>query len=109
MNINDPFGRIESKRQKEYESLRLSLQKIGLTNRDEAEVLLKKLRRRGTWGLAIILPIVLLLMLALPELRFLFVACGGLAAFWVIKTVLNSQEYVKRYIQEELSDPGESF
>jgi len=107
MNLNDPFGRVQTKRQKEYESLCLSLKEVGLTNLADAEALLEKLRRRCIWGLAIITPVALLLALALPELRVFFLACGVLVAFWLIKTTTDSQKYVKRYIQEELVDHSE--
>lgn len=102
MNLNDPFGRMQSKRQKDYESLRLSLKEVGLSNLVDAQTLLEKLRRRGIRGLAVLTPATLLLALALPELRVFILACGALAAFWLIKTTLNSQEYVKRYMREEL-------
>jgi hypothetical protein len=108
MNINDPFGRIQDKHQRNYESLCSSLQEAGLTNRADAEALLEKLRRRGIWGVAFIVPITLLLALVLPELRFFVLACGVLLVFWLIKTCLNSQEYVRRYIREELAEHDES-
>ncbi len=107
MNLNDPFGRLQSKRQKEYESLRDSLKKIGLNNLDDAQALLDKLQRRGIWGLTIIVPVTLLLALVLSELRAFVLLCGALAVFWLFKTTLNSREYVKRYIQEELGDRNE--
>ena len=107
MNLNDPFGRMQSRRQKEYESIRLSLQEVGMTNPADAQALLEKLRRRGIWGLSIITPTALLLAFALPELRAFILACGVLAAFWLIRTSLSSQEYVKRYIREELGDHSE--
>lgn len=108
MNINDPFGRIQNKHQRNYDSLRLSLQESGLTDRADAEALLVKLRWRGIWGLAFIVPVTLLLALVLAELRFLVLACGVLLVFWLSKTCLNSQEYVKRYIREELAEQDES-
>ena len=101
MNINDPFGRIQDKHQRNYESLCLSLKKAGLTNRADAEALLLKLRWRGIWGLAFIVLITLILTLALPELRFFILACGILLGFWLS---INSQEYVKRYIRQELAE-----
>ena len=104
MDINDPFGRLQSKRQKDYESLRDSLKKIGINNLDDAYALLEKLQRRGIWGLAIIIPGTLLLALVLPELRAFLLICGALAIFWLYKTTLKSREYVKRYILEELVD-----
>ncbi len=108
MNINDPFGRMKDKHQRDYESLCLSLQKAGLTNRADAQALLLKLRWRGLWGMAFIVPVTLLLALALPELRFFVLACGVLLVFWLNKTSVNSQEYVKRYIREELAEHDES-
>jgi len=108
MNINDPFGRMQDKHQRHYESLSLSLKKAGLTNRADAEALLVKLRRRGIWGLALIVPVTLLLALALPELRLFVLVCGVLLAFWLSKTSVKSQEYVKRYIREELAEHDES-
>lgn len=108
MNLNDPFGRMQDKHQRNYESLRQSLQKADLTNRADAQALLGKLRRRGIWGVAIIVPVALLLALVLPELRLFVLVCGVLLVFWLSKTCINGQEYVKRYIREELADPDES-
>jgi hypothetical protein len=104
MNINDPFGRLQSKRQKEYESLRDSLKELGVTTLDDAQSVLDKIQRRGIWGLTFIVPATLLLALVLTGLRAFVLLCGALAAFWLFKTVFNSREYVKRYIEEELSD-----
>ena len=107
MNLNDPFGRLQSKRQKEYESLRDSLKETGLDNLADAQALLDKIQRRGRWGLTMIVPTTLLLALILPQLRALVLICGALAVFWLFKTVLNSRKYVKRYIQEELGGSSE--
>jgi len=107
MNLNDPFGRLQSRRQTEYNSLRDSLKEIGLNNLEDAQALLDKLLRRGIWGLAIIVPATLLLALLLSGLRAFVLACGALAVFWLFKTTLNSREYVKRYIQEELEGHDE--
>ncbi len=107
MNLNDPFGRMQTRRQKEYESIRLSLKEVGMTNIADAQALLEKLRRRGIWGLSILTPVALLLALALPQLRAFILACGILAAFWLIRATLSSQEYIKRYIREELGEHSE--
>lgn len=104
MNINDPFGRVQSKNKKEYESLRDSLKEAGVSNPDDAQDLLKKLQRRGMWGLAIIALTTLLLALVLPKLGAFVLICGAIVGIWLIKTTISSQEYIKRYIQEELSD-----
>jgi len=108
MNFNDPFGRVQRKQQRNYESLRLSLQKCNVTNRDDAQALVEKIRWRGIWGLAVIVPLFLVLALVLPQLRFLVLACGVLFVYWWRKTSTKSQEYIKRYIREELVDDEES-
>lgn len=108
MNINDPFGRVRDKHQRNYESLCLSLKKNGLTDRADAQALLEKLRWRGIWGLAFIVLVALLLALVLPELRFLVLACGVLLVFWLSKTTFNSQNYIRRYIREELAEDEDS-
>jgi len=108
MNINDPFGRMKDKHQRDYESLCHSLQKVGLTNRADAQALLVKLRRRGIWGLAVIVLVTLILMLALQELRYFVLAGGVLLFFWLSKTSANGQDYVKRYMREKLDEHDES-
>ncbi|WP_139167590.1 hypothetical protein [Desulfuromusa kysingii] len=62
-----------------------------------------KVRKRGIWSLAVIIPVALLLALVLPEGRLFVLAAGVLLVFWVIKTCLNSQRYVERYIREVLT------
>lgn len=109
MNINDPFGRIQDKHQRNYQSLCVSLRKAGITDQAAAQALLGRLRRRGIWGLALSIPTTLLLSLALPELLLLILVSGGLLVFWLSKTSLNSQEYVKRYMREELTVSDESI
>lgn len=103
MNINDPFGRMKDKHQRNYESLCHSLQKAGITNQTDAQALLSKLHRRGIWSLVFIVLVTLVVALAQPELRFFALGCGVLLGFWLSKTSLNSQEYLKRYIHEELT------
>ena len=99
---------MQDKHQRNYESLCLSLQKAGLTNRADAQALLVKLRRRAIWGLAFVVTVTLLLALTLPELRLFVLACGALLVFWLSKTSVNSQEYINRYIREELAEHDES-
>ncbi|PLX98862.1 MAG: hypothetical protein C0623_11000 [Desulfuromonas sp.] len=102
MNLNDPFGRMASKYEREYEGLRESFQKMGINTPDDAQTLQEKLQRRGNWGVAIIATLTLVLSFIFPELLFLILLCGAVAVFWLIKTTAKSLEYVKRYVREEL-------
>ena len=108
MNINDPFGRMQSRRQRDYESLCRSLKKAGITNRNDAQKLVLNLHRRKRIGLMITLPLTALLALLLPELRVMVIAFGGLAVLWLVNATRKGVEFVERYIDEELADSGDS-
>ena len=107
MNLNDPFGRMASKHEREYDALRESFQKMSINTPDDAQTLIKKLQRRGKWGVAIIALTTLLLSLVFQDLLLLFLLCGAVAAFWLYKTTAMSQEYVKRYLKEEILEASE--
>ncbi len=108
MNMNDPFGRMETQRERDYESLCRSLQKAGLTNRADAQALVDKLGKRVKIGLLVIVPTTLALALLLPELRIVVLAAGALAGLWLVNATRRGQAYVERFMREELSDEGES-
>ena len=107
MNFNDPFGRMVSKHQREYESLRASLKKMGINTPADAQALLERIQDRSKWGLAIIFTTSLLLSFMFPDLLYLFLLFGAVALFWLIKTTTKGREYVKRYIREELGETRE--
>ena len=108
MNINDPFGRLESQRKRDYESLKQSLQSIGINNQADALALKKKLHKRAMVGLAIVTPIALLLALGLPEFRLVSLSLGALIGAWLVNTSRRGQQFVQQFIDEELSDDGSS-
>ena len=107
MNLNDPFGRMESKHQREYKSLCDSLKKMGINTPADAQALLERIQDRGKWGLAIIFTTSLLLSFIFSDLLYLFLLCGVVAVFWLLKTTTNGQKYVNRYIEEELTEASE--
>tara|TARA_R110001583_G_scaffold14560_4_gene60638 strand:- start:6553 stop:6891 length:339 start_codon:yes stop_codon:yes gene_type:complete len=107
MNINDPFGRMQGKEQRDYESLRASLQRSGVTDPAGAHLLLEKLGNRMKYGLAFILPTTLILALLLPEMRIITLAIGGLLAVWIVNASRRGKQYLERYIDEELTDSSD--
>ena len=108
MNINDPFGRMGKQRQREYESLRESLQKAGISNRADAQALIENLKKRQRIGLLIVIPTTIALTLLFPEVLIVTVSAGALAGLWLVNTSRRGQMYVERYIAEELADHGDS-
>jgi len=102
MKLNDPFGRLESQHQTGYESTRDSMQNSGIDTPEAAKELIRQSKKRALnfigGGIILLLPVILLLPKAMP-------IALSLALFWVVwvvKSTLNGQRYIKRYINEEL-------
>lgn len=108
MNLKDPFGRQEKKREREYASLRQKLPGAGVTTRADAEQLIENIGKRGKYGLMIIIPLTLLSMLLIPEGRIVCGTAGTLVSLWVYITSRKIQGHVQRYIKEELTTDSDS-
>ena len=108
MNLNDPFGRMENRREQDYQSLTKSLRKAGISNRADALELISTVKKRSILGLALVVPVTLLLAWLLPDMRVFSLAFGGLIAVWLVNTGRRSQEFIQRYIDEELAEHGDS-
>lgn len=107
MNINDPFGRLQKQREKEYQSLSNTLRDSGVDNRRDAEKLQETLLRRGKMGILFLIPITLMLAALLPEFHIFIIVIGALIGTWLFKTTTRSRAYIKRFIEEELSQDGD--
>lgn len=103
MNFRDPFGRQAKRSEREYASLRQKLPGAGVTTRADAEQLIETVGKRGKYGLMIIIPLTLLLMLLIPEGRIIFGAAGTMVGLWAYITSRKIQGHVQRYIKEELT------
>ncbi|MCW8883845.1 MAG: hypothetical protein OQK12_01160 [Motiliproteus sp.] len=104
MNISDPFGRMQKRRERDYISLRESLKEAGLTSRTAARELQQNMKKRCKTGLMIIAPFALLMAAIFPEAWMFSVLFGALICLWLLKTSSAGVDYVERYIKEELAD-----
>jgi len=102
MNLNDPFGRMEARHERDYQSLRRSLLEAGLTDPEAALAQLNKIRKRGIIGVCITIPLTLIGMLMAPEARLVAVALGALLVLWIVNATRRGQLFLQRYIKEEL-------
>ena len=101
MKLNDPFGRMARRREREYQSLRQSLINAGLTDRTKAEELIESLQNRSRKGLWILIPATAVLALLFREYAVYILAVGGLIILWLTNTMSRGSEYIRRYIEEE--------
>lgn len=104
MNLNDPFGRLEARQAKDYQSLRKALKEAGVDSREAAQRLHDRLGRRCRLSIAILLPVTLLLALLFPQAQVVFIALGGLGVLWVVNATRRGRMHLERYIAEEFDD-----
>lgn len=105
MKLNDPFGRMSRRREREYDSLRQSLLKAGLTDRTQAEALIESLKKRSKTGLWIVIPVALVAALLFREYAIFIIGFGILATLWLTNTMRRGQEYIGRYMEEVCDNP----
>ncbi len=108
MNINDPFGRMQNRRERDYQSLCQSLRKAGLNTKADATQLRDNMAKRCKLGLGIIIPFTLVLVVLFPEQWIFTLTLGTGISAWLFNVTKRGQKYVERYIEEELDDTDNS-
>ncbi|WP_426416364.1 hypothetical protein [Aestuariirhabdus sp. LZHN29] len=104
MQLNDPFGRMATKRQREYEVVRQSLQGSDVNTLQAGQALLANIRNRGKWMVLCALPATLIPALIFQTFALAFIVTGVLFIAWTYSTTRNGLTYVQRYIDEELAN-----
>ncbi len=108
MKLNDPFGRLESRHQAGYESMRDTLRAHGINTPEAARETIKLSRQRALKylgvGMAVLLPLIWLLPKAMPVTLSLVLFLVA----WVVSSTLNGQRYIQRYIDEDLNSGSHS-
>lgn len=103
MKLSDPFGRMELRHKKGYESMRDSLRQGGVDTPEMAFEVIRQSKQRAQKFLGISLVLLLILIVLLPKaLPIAF----GLALFmvvFVVNSAINGRRYIERYIDEELN------
>ncbi|TVO77687.1 hypothetical protein [Sedimenticola selenatireducens] len=104
MNLNDPFGRVEQKKQGSYDSLRRSLIEAGVTTRAQAEGVMQGMRKRAIVILLLVGFITIVAVFFFPSISALVIVLAVIILFWLLVTTLNGFNFVKRYVKDELSE-----
>ncbi|SEG29271.1 hypothetical protein [Marinobacterium lutimaris] len=108
MKLNDPFGRMARRREREYESLKQALLKANMTDAQKAADLRDNLAKRSKTGLMVVIPIIVIMALVFREYAIFALAFGVLAILWLTNTSRRGQEYINRYIAEECGQPTDT-
>jgi uncharacterized membrane protein YdbT with pleckstrin-like domain len=102
MNLNDPFGRLEHRKNEEYQALRKTLQDAGVTSREGVEEIRGRLRRRALYGSGAALLLALVVALLLPNQIPLVAMFLVVILAWVVSNTVTGHRHISRYIEEEL-------
>ncbi|WP_432698393.1 hypothetical protein ACQUQP_08635 [Marinobacterium sp. YM272] len=108
MKLNDPFGRMARRREREYESLKQALLKAGMTDEQKARELIENLAKRSKTGMMVLIPLVVILALLFREYAIFVLAFGALILLWLFNTTRRGQDYIGRYIEDVCRQPGET-
>lgn len=102
MKLNDPFGRMESRHQQGYETMRETLRNSGIDTPEGALEVIKQIKKRALKYISIGLIVLLPVSLALPKVMPLTLSLALFLVVWVASSTISGQRYIHRYIEEEL-------
>lgn len=104
MKLNDPFNRLHKKQQSEYDNFRKTLNNNSINTHTDATLLIKNINMRALYFTLIILGISAIVILIIPKFKVMVSIFAVLALLWVFTSSFKGKMYLRRYINEELSD-----
>lgn len=102
MKLNDPFGRMENRHQRGYESMRDALRNNGITSPDAAWEIVSESKKRARHYIAIGVVVLLLLSLLIPKATPITLTLGVFLIVFITVSTNNGKRYIERYVKEEL-------
>ena len=103
MKLNDPFGRLESRHQLGYESMRDTLRNSGIDTPQAAQEVIDKSKKRGLKSIGVAIVLLLPLIFLLPKAMPVTISLALFFVVWVFKSNISAQSYIQRYIDEDLN------
>ncbi len=102
MKLNDPFGRMESRHQLGYESMRDTMRKSGIDTPNAAWEVIRQSKKRALKFITIGMAVLLLVTLVLPKMMPVTLSFAFFLVVWIASSTLNGQRYIQRFIDEDL-------
>lgn len=104
MKFNDPFNRLISRQQSEYNSFCKILKKNQIENLSDATHLSNKINTRTLYFTLFTLGLSVIIIFFLPDYKLMVIIIAALALSWILSNSLRGKMYLQRYIDEELCD-----
>jgi hypothetical protein len=108
MKLNDPFGRLASRHQLGYESMRDTLRKNCIDTPQAAMEAIRQTRKKALQYIAVVIALLLPLILLLPKAMPVTISIALFLVVWIATSALNGQRYIRRYIDEDLKQDQKS-
>ena len=102
MKLNDPFGRMESRHQLGYESMRDTMLKSGIDTPNVAREVIRQSKKRALKFITIGMAVLLLVTLVLPKMMPVTLSLAFFLVVWIASSTINGQRYIQRFIDEDL-------
>lgn len=102
MKLSDPFGRMASRHQRGYESMRDILRRNGITTPDAALEIIRQSKERAKVYICAAIAAGVLVALLWREGRPIAFSLVLFFIVWIATSAKNGQRYIRRYIDEEL-------
>lgn len=102
MKLSDPFGRLESRNQVGYETMRDTMRDSGITTPEAALEVVNQSRKRAMKFLGAGTVVLLLVAGVLPKSIPVVLALELFLVVWTVNSTRTGQRYIQRYIDEDL-------
>lgn len=109
MKLSDPFGRLESRHQLGYESMRDTMRESGITTPEAALDVVNQARKRAMKFLGGGTVVLLLVAGLLPTSIPIVLALELFLIVWAVNSTRTGQQYIQRYIDEDLKGDGKQL
>ncbi|MCG8084446.1 MAG: hypothetical protein AB2735_03870 [Candidatus Thiodiazotropha taylori] len=102
MNLNDLFSRKERRHQMGYQMMRNALREAGIETPDKARDEISQVWKRGFRTMGVGMLFLLGVLAMIPTAAPVILALALIMVVWVVNSNINRQNYIKRYIKEEM-------
>ena len=101
MKLNDPFGRVSSRNEASYQSLRDRLQQEGIRDDDAVRRVTTRMTATVVKALGVLIGVSVALIILFPPLRITLLGIDILIVLWVAVVYLKTRMHLNRYLLEE--------
>jgi len=101
LKLNDPFGRVSSRNEASYQSLRDRLQQEGIRDDEAVRRVTTRMTATVVKGLGVLIGVSVALIILFPPLRITLLGIDILIVLWVSVVYLKTRMHLNRYLLEE--------